>query len=176
MSRRFESEKRRHLISEEEARRLLARAVEIEAREGAYLSLEELREIALEAGIPLEALEQALGELEQGALRPPTVGRFFAEKLERSRSLACALGFFGAAMVTPGDAVTLTLLGGLSFFGLWEGMIALARSFGAYSPPSGPSSAETMDSVSRRRSDPGQDRRGIEFSVAMVLRGAPHVG
>jgi hypothetical protein len=60
------------LYSDKEVKALLSRAVEISrgeaqaARGGPGTSLEELRRIAGEAGLPAEALERALGELRSG--------------------------------------------------------------------------------------------------------------
>ena len=50
-------------LPEDAARRLLARASELEAARGAELSVAELREAAREAGIAPAAFEQALAEL-----------------------------------------------------------------------------------------------------------------
>lgn len=49
-------------LSEDAAHRVLARAVELDARESDVVSLAQLREIAQEAGIAPEALERALAE------------------------------------------------------------------------------------------------------------------
>ena len=49
-------------LTEEAARRLLARASELEAARGAELSVGELREAAREAGITSGAFEEALAE------------------------------------------------------------------------------------------------------------------
>lgn len=54
-------------VPEEMAHRILARAAEIESREGASVPLARLREVAHEAGIAPEALERAVREL----LHPP---------------------------------------------------------------------------------------------------------
>jgi hypothetical protein len=50
-------------LSDEAARRLLARASEIAAAESTELSVLELRNVAREAGIPATAFERALAEL-----------------------------------------------------------------------------------------------------------------
>ena len=50
-------------LPEEAARRVLARASELEAARGAELSVAELREAAREAGIASGAFEQALAEV-----------------------------------------------------------------------------------------------------------------
>ena len=52
-------------LPDEEARRLLARASEIESAQSSQLSLAELREVAWEAGIAPNAFEQAVVELRQ---------------------------------------------------------------------------------------------------------------
>jgi hypothetical protein len=54
-------------VPDDEARRLLARAAEIESAQSNELSLSQLREAALEAGIAPNAFEQAVVEFE----RPP---------------------------------------------------------------------------------------------------------
>jgi hypothetical protein len=78
-------------LSEETARRLLARASELEAARGAELSVGELREAAREAGITSGAFEDALAEFRgrdsgarQAAVAIPTwrrVGRFWPAAL-----------------------------------------------------------------------------------------------
>jgi len=50
-------------LSEDAAHRLLARAVELDARHGSQLSIAQLREIAREAGIAPEAFDEALTEI-----------------------------------------------------------------------------------------------------------------
>ena len=50
-------------VPDQEARRLLARAAEIESAQSTDLSLSQLREAALEAGIAPNAFEQAVIEL-----------------------------------------------------------------------------------------------------------------
>ena len=50
-------------VPDQEARRLLARAAEIESAQSTDLSLSQLREAALEAGIAPNAFEQAVAEL-----------------------------------------------------------------------------------------------------------------
>ena len=51
-------------VPDEEARRLLARAAEIESAQSTELSLSQLREAALEAGIAPNAFEQAVVEFD----------------------------------------------------------------------------------------------------------------
>jgi hypothetical protein len=52
-------------LSEAAVRRVLERAVEIDALQSARMTPEELREVALEAGISPQAVEQALAEVRQ---------------------------------------------------------------------------------------------------------------
>jgi hypothetical protein len=54
-------------VPDDEARRLLARATEIESAQSSDLSISELRQVALEAGIAPNAFEQAIVELETHA-------------------------------------------------------------------------------------------------------------
>jgi hypothetical protein len=62
-------------LPEQAARRLLARASELEAARGAELSIAELREAAREAGIAPGAFEQALAELrERDSAAPAAAG------------------------------------------------------------------------------------------------------
>ena len=60
-------------LPEDAARRLLARASELEAARGAELSVAELREAAREAGIAPAAFEQALAELRDEERAVPAV-------------------------------------------------------------------------------------------------------
>jgi hypothetical protein len=53
-------------LSDEDARRLLARASEIDSAQSAELPLTDLRQASLEAGIAPNAFEQALVELRGG--------------------------------------------------------------------------------------------------------------
>lgn len=58
-----------HQLSDEVVRRVLERAVEIDALRPTRVTTDQLREIALEAGISPEALEQAIVEVERNATR-----------------------------------------------------------------------------------------------------------
>jgi hypothetical protein len=87
-------------LPDEEARRLLALATQIESAQSTELSISELREVALEAGIAPNAFEQAVVELET---RPAVVGsepvqpvrkvrsRFVTLLLESARTVALVL-------------------------------------------------------------------------------------
>jgi hypothetical protein len=78
----------------EAARRLLARASEIDAARGADPSVAELREAAREAGIAPEAFEAALAEhrarvgLAPAGARPPRLARLWPGALAAAAALA----------------------------------------------------------------------------------------
>lgn len=80
-------------LTEEMAARLIDRAAKLDAQ-GGRVPVDELREVALEAGISAESFERALAEIsapevgatlavahDDGATRPPTVGRRVAGSL-----------------------------------------------------------------------------------------------
>lgn len=69
-------------FSEDAAHRLLARAVELDARRASQVTIAELREIAREAGIATEAFEEALNEM-----KAYSVAETSSTKLGRLRSL-----------------------------------------------------------------------------------------
>jgi hypothetical protein len=77
-------------VPEDEARRLFLRATEIESAQSAGLSLAELREVAVEAGIAPNAFEQAVVEL---AAVPPIAdpGQLTHVGKARSRMLTALL-------------------------------------------------------------------------------------
>jgi hypothetical protein len=152
-------------LSEEDARRLLARAVELESRESVYVSLDELRIVAREAGIDDVAFEKALEEFHTGALRPPTIGRLISERMGRVRRFSYACGFLGAALVTPGDAVLLSIAAGFGLCGVYEGIIAVARLFGGYSPPPVPPQSQTVKTDSGPRPS-SMDQTDMRFIAA----------
>lgn len=122
------------LLSEDEANRLLARAVELDAQHQAAVSVEELQRAACEAGIEPNAFIQALAELRSGALEPLTIGQRFASSLARYRGLAALAAFVSAAGFTPGDAVVPSMFIALGLYGAFEGLTALARYFGKTPP------------------------------------------
>jgi hypothetical protein len=128
------------LLSEDEAHRLLARAVELDARHRASVSVEDLRKAAGEAGIESGAFIQALSELRSGALEPVTIGERISAKLAGYRRPAALAAFVAAAGITPGDAVGLTMLLGFGLHGVFEGVTALTRLLGRTHPRIPPSS------------------------------------
>ena len=92
-------------LSEDAAHRVLARAVELDARHASAVPLKKLREIAQEAGISELALDQALREM-SGPGRTP-VGQEHDTRLfppSRFTPLLTNLGSFAAAMVIIGAA------------------------------------------------------------------------
>ena len=93
-------------LPEEAARRLLARASELEAARVSELSVAELREAAREAGIAPSAFEQALAELR--ARNPSTAVRPAPTRLQRlarfwpaALILAALLSIFLIRMLFP---------------------------------------------------------------------------
>jgi len=147
------------LISEDDARKLLARAAELDARGPVSIQLAQLRASASEAGISHEAFSHALADLRAGNLEPRTTGRAVASQLARYRRPAFALSYLAAAFITPGDLILSTVILTLALFGAYEGFLLLARWFGrqprpprapaitADAPPGTParSSREEMD-------------------------------
>ena len=64
-------------LTEEKAAQLLDHAAKLDARDGSRMTVDELRQVALEAGISPEAFERALAEVQEGGPTAPvvTVGR-----------------------------------------------------------------------------------------------------
>ena len=117
-------------ISEEDAHRLLARAAELDARQGASVPIAQLREVAREAGIAPEAFLQALTELEAGALGPKTVGQAVSAWLARYRRPAVLAAWLVSSFITPGDVVFTTAGLALAFYGAYEGCVLLLQWLG----------------------------------------------
>ena len=178
MKKKSEASGREAWISEEEAHRLLARAVELDAEQGAAVSLRELRQAAEEAGIPRDAFEQALVELRAGELEPLTVGRKVSMKLVEFRRAGVVISFVTAAGITPGDSLVLSLVGGLGLYGAYEGAIALARLLGRNSPPRVPPGVGQVgvSVVGKRLRDLPEEERGTRFVMVVrrFLRGPDH--
>lgn len=127
-------------LSEEDAHRVLARAVELDARDSSALSINQLREVAIEAGISVSALEQALAELKENtaAASVPQSRALssseaspqhlpLSQRLIRYRRYAAAVCFVVAATITPGDILTETILCAAPLYGAYELAIALVR-------------------------------------------------
>jgi hypothetical protein len=159
-------------LSEDEAHRLLARAVELDSRDTADLSLAQLREVANEAGIAPEAFERALQELEAGHSEPAPRSAL-SRRMAKSRRLAMLGAVALSAAITPGDLILTTLIFAIPLYGLYEIGIVVARSIerrgGRPSAPlsTGASSADT--SVKSPPSFPaGADRlsRSLLFRTA----------
>ena len=152
-------------LSEEEAHRLLARAVELDAQHRAAVSIADLERAAVEAGVEPKAFLQALAELRSGALEPLTIGQRFASRLVRYRGPAALAAFVSAAGITPGDAVTVTAFLGFGLYGAFEGLAALAHFFGKTPPRIPPEAPPTQDRSTeggRERPDPP----GVRFVLA----------
>jgi hypothetical protein len=112
-------------ISEESAHRLLARAAELDAHAGGELSIDQLREIALEAGIAASAFDAALRELEAhdhlaGDAKPAARAGGLVERLARHRILVAATILLGVACATPGDLVFMTLVVSTPIYAAYE--------------------------------------------------------
>jgi hypothetical protein len=93
-------------LTDDEARRLLARATEIESAQSAQLSLAELREVALEANIAPNAFDQALVELDAAPSVPDSQPMQQSPKV-RSRF---ATGLLSTAKTVGIVIATLTVL------------------------------------------------------------------
>ena len=126
-------------IPEDAAHRLLARAAELDARIGTTLTLEQLREVAAEAGIGRDAFEAALREYEAGALELSAFAHSagnatttkhlpLVERLASHRPLAALMIMLSAALASPGDLFWTTLLVSAPAYALYELGIALGRS------------------------------------------------
>jgi hypothetical protein len=115
-------------LSEQEAQRLLARAAELEVAESDGISLRTLRGAALEAGISSTAFDRAANELVADV--PGTVGATLASRLGRSRDVAFLITLSGASLISPGDALTVTLMLTGILYGTYESVIVAARFFG----------------------------------------------
>ena len=92
-------------LSEAAARRLLARAVELDARFGSMVTYEELRAAALEAGVSAAAFDAALGEHVSG---PPATRNLPLRVMLRLNGLAAG----GSYLFIAGGARVARWLGG----------------------------------------------------------------
>ncbi|MEO7458348.1 MAG: hypothetical protein ABIY52_18965 [Gemmatimonadaceae bacterium] len=151
-------------LTEEEAHRVLARAVELDEGRASDVSLVKLREIAEEAGIARDALDRALGELSE--VRVPK--RFpLSQKLARYRWHAAGASFVAGAMLTPADVVVQTTLLALPIMAAYELAIAIVRrrerKSGGGGESSSPVVAVTAPRAAPRRGDdaPRSLRLGI---------------
>ncbi|MEP7002361.1 MAG: hypothetical protein ABI969_17865 [bacterium] len=125
-------------LSEDDAHRVLARAVELDSRDTTDVSLNQLRDVAIEAGIAPEALERALHELRTGRLTregaldanasvASTATRSHFRGLSQYRRHAVVLIAVASVMWTPGDVFVLDLLFALPLYGLYELLVRIAR-------------------------------------------------
>ena len=159
-------EDRSNWLAEDEAHRLLARAVELDTKHGAAVSVVDLQHAADEAGIGRAAFDQALDELRSGALEPVTIGQRVSAKFAEYRGPGALVAFVSAAGITPGDALGLTLLLGFGLYGAYEGVIALARLLGTTPPriPPGPRRDEVVHEKEGSR-DWVRDRTDMRFAT-----------
>ena len=119
-------------LSENDAHRVLARAVELDARSNTNVPVSQLREIAGEAGIDRSAFETALGELRSGklpALSQPAMpqSQSLTMFLSRHRRHAVVIALVTASFTTPGDMLVPTSLLALKLYGLYEFGILVSR-------------------------------------------------
>jgi hypothetical protein len=162
-------------LSEDEAHRVLARAVELDARTVSDVSVSQLRSVAEEAGIAPEALERALLELRAGRL--PGVHSAhsrrsaLAEQLRRFRRHAALAIAVGVAATTPGDIFVLNALYALPLFALYELCIRLldARARGGPSSPVVDGQFALDDAPAARPPAPTPNSR----SLSLRLKGLP---
>lgn len=147
-------------ISEENAHRLLARAAELDAHIGTELSIDQLREIAREAGIAESAFDEALRELDARSRgpspKPATHALGLMERLARHRILVAATILLGVACATPGDLVFTTLVISAPVYAAYELWMA-RRNRSANSRP-GSAGHDSSDSDLRTPSGKPADR------------------
>lgn len=156
-------------LTEEEAHRVLARAVELDARALSDVSRAQLQSIAAEAGIAPEALARALRELRAGELPGGRAERaprpLMSERLRRLRHYAAIAAGLIAAAASPGDYMLLTLLGSLPIYALYELLIHRVdrRERGGPSSPSSKRAADDDAAASGRPTAPGRDTRSLSL-------------
>jgi hypothetical protein len=162
------SEPRERFLTEQDAHRVLARAVELDAPETVPdVSLEQLHAIAAEAGISPTALERALDELRTGILvKPVTLAepRSLGDRLAHYRRYALLVIVAGVAAATPGDVLGVNLQYVLPLYALYELAVRITqRRAGPSAPVSG-----TPGVASVANTAPSSDvRRGTR---SLVLR------
>jgi hypothetical protein len=158
-------------LSEDQAHRILARAVELDARNEELISFAQLRAVAAEAGISAEALEQAVQEVHAGHLhqtvRPLRQWRLVAQRLMRNRLLAVIIAVAAAAVLTPGDVVVQTALLALQIYGAYELSHAL---IGRRAKRDGPPNArDTLPHDPVRKADSHRRADGASRSLRLIL-------
>ena len=164
-------------LSEDEAHRVLARAVELDARAMSDVSISQLRSVAQEAGIAPEALDRALLELRAGRLPgvhgPGSRRSAIAAQLRRFRRYATLIIVIGVAATTPGDIFIQNALYALPLFALYEICIRLvdARASGGPSSPAIDGHAPVDDASRARPSAPTHNSRRLSLRLTgLALR------
>jgi hypothetical protein len=158
-------------ISEDEAHRVLARAVELDARAMSDVSVEQLRAVAAEAGIAPEALDRALHELRAGRLsgvhRATSRRRVLARQLRHFRRHAALAIAIAVAAATPGDIFLLNALYALPLYALYELIIRLVdpRRRGGPSSLALDGDSVAKSSPSARGADPMRNVRSLSLQV-----------
>lgn len=108
--------RRQSLLTDTDAKRILARAAELDARSGSLLTTNDLRQIAADAGISSDALERALWEddIPEAAARP--------SEARSAHSLLRTVGLLGIGAVLGAlalmlDTISLGTLDAVAVFG-----------------------------------------------------------
>jgi hypothetical protein len=101
-------------LTDEDAQKVIARALELEAQSADALTVTQIREIAAELSIPASAVDQALSEYHAaGTARPPstraaaaTADATRSDRRVRSRLMVAAAG----ALAVVGGAFVLAIV------------------------------------------------------------------
>jgi hypothetical protein len=167
-------------MSENDAHRVLARAVELDARDVLDVSLAQLREVAREAGIGESALDRAIQELKSGdlpharsvdAAHPAgadSQSRPLSTRLARFRRHAASLILFGVATATPGDTFVPLMLYSIPLYALYEAVIRFYRTREGRGgrPP------EPLATTAKRAQDRAARPAADQITRALLLRPA----
>jgi hypothetical protein len=181
-------------VSEDDAHRLLARAVELDARDTSDVSVAQLRDVAAEAGIAPQAFERALQEFRDSAFphRRADSSRIGVQiarvraiyeglssrdsrQLAKYRRHAMVACLAAAVVVTPGDLVVTSVVLAAPLYAFYETQILFGRwrerRDGRPASPTLVASDTAMESPARPRKTDG---RGHTLRLGMA-GGAPAV-
>ena len=147
-------------LTEDDAHRVLARAVELDARATEEISIAQLQQIAEEAGIRAQSLHQALREWRAGGASAARLAskRGLSEQMVRFRRHAIVALMIAGAFLSPADVVITSFVGVLPAMAIYELVLRLARRSRTGSPPQQPNR---------------QSQEGAEFPVRLLHR-SPH--
>jgi len=151
---------REPMLSEDDARRVLARAAELDAQESQFISESSLRQVAGEARLDPQSVDRALADLRAGRLVPNTRGRQLLDRIGAWRRPIYLALYMAAAFATPGDAIATTIVVTLALVGLFESSLRALRSLGG-PPRSGAESPSVNERAHEHRDDAGVSRRLI---------------